>query len=299
MVKQIAFFLFLILSNLALSQISATVINEETKAGIPFVNIWVENQNRGVTSNTQGEFVINASESATLVFSAIGFETTYFSADSIDELVTMKPVVNQLDEIVLRPKIGDKKLKIGSFKRGKINHYFACGLKPWISARFFKYDSIVEQTIFLKKISILTDSNIKNSQFNLRLYGINENGAPEGYIYDQNIIVTAKKGKRVTKVDLTELNIQFPESGFFVAVEWLIIADNKHDNEYQMKGSKNKDSFVTYEPSIGTIPTENDENSWVFMNGRWSKVWKVFSISNKKNENNKYNLLAIELTLTN
>jgi len=54
---------------------------------------------------------------------------------------------------------------------------------------------------------------------------------------------------------------------------------------------------ISFEPSIGTVPAETAKNSWIFSSGKWRKVWK-----NKgpiKRYKNKYNLIAIELALTN
>lgn len=64
-----------------------------------------------------------------------------------------------------------------------------------------------------------------------------------------------------------------------------------------MKDSKKKLLGISYEPSIGTIPSETDENSWIFNQGKWRKVWK--NNSPIKSYKYKYGLLAIELVLTN
>jgi hypothetical protein len=54
------------------SQISGTVVDEKNQA-IAYVNIWVENENIGTTSNQKGEFFINSTIEKVLTFSAVGF----------------------------------------------------------------------------------------------------------------------------------------------------------------------------------------------------------------------------------
>ena len=49
---------------------------------------------------------------------------------------------------------------------------------------------------------------------------------------------------------------------------------------------------------LGTVPAESDKNSWIFNQGKWKKVMKS-KTDNIKDYKDKYNLLAIELTLTN
>ena len=294
--KKLLAITFLLISNLCFSQLKSVIINSETKGKIPYVNIWVENENIGTTSNEKGEFELEIDSAKIIIFSAIGFETKKTSSDSIKNILELKPIVTELDEIIISKTL-NQELVIGKFKKSKINNYFGCGIKPWITARYFDYKSMYEKTSFLKTIRILTKSDIKNSKFNIRLYDVNENGEPENYIYNQNIIGIAKKGKKTTEIDVSKLNIEFPENGFFIAIEWFIIEDNKYEFKYTMEGSRKKLEGISYEPGIGTIPAETDENSWIFNQGKWRKVWK--NNGGIKKYNGKYSLMAIELTLSN
>ena len=298
MKKSFVIILFLI-SNFCFSQLKSVIIDSETKEKIPYVNIWVENENIGTTSNEKGEFELKIDSPKIILFSAIGFQTKKVSSDSIRNILELKPAINELDEIIINSKKLDKELIIGEFKKSKINSYFACGIQPWISAKFFEHKEEYEKTPYLKKFRILTNSDIKNSKFKIRLYRVNEKGEPQNYIYNENIIGIAKKGKRTTEIDVSELNIDFPEKGFFIAIEWLIIEENKDEYKYRMKGSRKKLKDISYEPAIGIVPAKTNENSWRFNKGKWSKTsWKNNNESMKKYRN-KYNQLAIELTLTN
>ena len=295
--KKLLAITILLISNLSFSQLKAVIINSKTKEKIPYVNIWVENENIGTTSNEKGEFELIVDNSKIILFSAIGFETKKIESNSIKNILELKPLITELDEVIIKPKKLTQELTIGEFKKSKINHSFGCGIKPWITARFFNYDNKYDKTPFLKKIRLLTRSDVKNSKFNIRLYAVNENGEPENYVYDENIIVIAKKGKKVTEIDISELNIEFPKNGFFIAIEWLIIESNKYEYKYTIEGSRKKHQGISYEPAIGTLPSETDENSWIFIQGKWRKIWKSRSSSKKFKE--KYSLMAIELTLTN
>ncbi len=295
--KKLLIIIILLISNLGFGQLKAVIIDSETKERIPLVNIWVENENIGTTSNEKGEFYLEINHSKIIVFSAIGFETKKIKSGSIKKLVKLKPIITELDEVIITSKKRNKNLTIGQFKKSKINHYFACGTTPWISARHYEYKGNYKKTPFLEKIKILTKSKIKDSKFNIRLYSVNQNGEPENYIYDKNIIGIAKKGKKITEIDVSKLNIKFPESGFFIAFEWLIIENNKYEFNYTTKGSKKKHISIHYAPKIGVVPTEKNENSWRFNQGKWRKMWK--NNGGSKKYKGKYNLIAIELTLSN
>lgn len=296
--KKLIVILFLFNAKFCFSQLKSLIIDSQTKEKIPFVNIWVENENIGTTSNLKGEFILNIDKPKNILFSAIGFETKKVSSDSIKNIVELKPVITELEEIIINSKKNTQELIIGEFKKSKINSYFGSGTKPWIAARYYGYKDVYEKTPYLKTIRILTNSDVKDSKFNIRLYGVNKNGGPENYIYDQNIIGIAKKGKKTTEIDISKLNIKIPENGIFIAIEWLIIEKNKYEYKYTMEDSRKKLNGISYEPAIGTIPAETDENSWLFTKGKWKKIWKRIGMI-KKYKGGKYSLMAIELTLSN
>ena len=167
-----------------------------------------------------------------------------------------------------------------------------------IDEKYFDFNKDYTKTPFLNKIRVLTNSDIKDSKFIVRLYSVGKDGQPENYIYDENIFGIAKKGKKITEIDIADLNIEFPENGFFIAIEWLIIDENKHEYSFTMTESNKKLTGISYEPAFGTVPAETDKNSWIFQKGKW---WKMFKNNNGtiKRYKDKYSLLAIELTLTN
>jgi len=296
--KKLLAITILLISNYCFSQLKSVIIDSETKEKIPYVNIWIENENIGTTSNEKGEFELEINGTKIILFSALGFETRKISSDSIKNVLELKPLVTELKEVVIKSKKQNKKLVVGKFKKSKINHYFACGTTPWISARYFKYQEDYDKTSFLNKIRVLTNSDVNDSKFNIRFYSVSKNGEPNESIFDENIIGIAKKGKKITEIDISDLNIEFPKEGLFIAIEWLIIESNKHQYSYTMTGSGKKLTGISYEPAIGTVPAETDENSWIFTQGKWRKMHKNNNGTLKRYKN-KYNLLAIELTLTN
>jgi hypothetical protein len=275
------------------------VVDAETKEKIPFVNIWVENESIGTTSDLKGAFeiAIQFDSPRFVVFSAIGFETRRIISDSLKDIIELKPMVTELDEVIITPKKRTQKLTIGKFKKSEINHYFACGTEPWIVARYFAYQDVFNKTPFLDKIRVLTNSDIKDAKFSIRLYDVNDNGEPEGYMYDKSIIGIAHKGIRETEVDFSHFNIRLPKKGFFIAVEWLIVDENRYAYDYAMKDPGKRLKGISYEPEFGTIPAETDENSWVFYQGKWRKLWSKRDEGLEKYKD-KYSLVAIELTLT-
>jgi hypothetical protein len=296
--KKVLAFAFVLLCNLCSSQVQSIIINGETKEVIPYVNISVPNEDIGTTSNEKGAFVLNVVGNKIILLSAIGFETKKIASETIKDTLELTPLINSLDEILLIAKKSTEELVVDSFKKSKIDVYFACGSKPWITAKYFEFKEDYGKTIFLDKLRILTDSDIADSKFNVRLYSINDKGEPQDYIHDENIIGIAKKGKKLTTIDLSNLNIKFPKEGFFVALEWLIIDDNKYEYSYRSRESGEQINDISYEPGFGTVSTLSDIRSWTFQLGNWSKMPKNWDGLAEKYVD-EYQELAIELTLTN
>lgn len=299
MKTKILFIIYFSWSYIIFGQVKSIVIDSITKKPIHYTNIWIKNKDIGTTSNEKGEFKIlkKIDNTDTILFSAIGYKTKQIKSNQIEKWVILSPNATQLPEVIIFSNKKKKIIQIDKFNKSKINFYLSCGKKPWIIAKFFPYKKDYNETQYLNSISILAKSNIKNSKFNIRLYSVNKHGEPENYIYNKNIIGVAKKGKNITNIDIRDLNIKFPKKGFFIAIEWLIVNKNKHTFNYTMKGSKNKFKSIIYEPKIGTIPSDTNKNSWIFNQGKWEKIWK-----NKgplKKYKDKYNLIAIELNLSN
>jgi len=73
--------------------------------------------------------------------------------------------------------------------------------------------------------------------------------------------------------------------------KWFLIEKNKLENSYNNKSLK----LNIYGPAIGTFESKSDENSWVYVDGKWKKQWKQKGWF----KNHKYKPTAIELLLTN
>ena len=101
--KSILFF-FITISLSA--QIRGVVKDSISGEPIPYVNIWVENETIGTTSETNGSFSLDIKEEKLLVFSALGYEIKKVSSKT--DLILLKPKVFELNEMevgILREQI--------------------------------------------------------------------------------------------------------------------------------------------------------------------------------------------------
>ncbi|MFV8356532.1 carboxypeptidase-like regulatory domain-containing protein [Flavobacterium sp. XS1P32] len=284
--------LLLFVSSCMYSQIKGIVLDESNKP-IPYVNIWVENENIGTTSEENGSFSIHVEDqNKVLIFSALGFETKKVKFSEAEKVV-LKEIAFQLDEVIISKSKSTVEIEIGDSKN--INHIYFLGGVPWIYAKRFNYSNDFSKTPFIKNTIIFTTSEIKNATFKLRIFEVNKEGAPGLDLLDEDIIVAVKKGNQENKIDLTKYNLLVPQNGIFIAFEWMIIESNKIKLNYKEKNSNKNREYITFAPSIVCNPVEL-ENTFEYRGGKWTQ--SKINIREGKYKH-KVTEPAINLTLTN
>ena len=236
---------FLIVSQFAFSQIRGVVKDSISGEPIPYVNIWVENETIGTTSEANGSFFLEASKQKNIVFSVLGYEKKIIKGSEIS-LVNLKPTTYELNEIVVLNKKQSKKIEIGNIKDA-IFQSFDNG--PKVEAKFFPYQSSYSKTKFIKEVTIFTDSRIDSATIKIHFYSVDENGAPGKELLNKDFVVTLKKGVLRHKFDVSHFDMVFPENGIFVAYEKLLIESNKTGTKYQpyvLYNFVERDFFYTY-----------------------------------------------------
>jgi len=289
-----AFFLFITFQNFA--QINAKVLDSITEKPLPYVNIWVENENIGATSEENGNFVIsNESLNKTLIFSCIGYEKKAIKFSASNQIFYLKEAIQQLNEVVIESQKSTIFNTISTFNLEEATTGFGIQLAPWIVGRYFEYNKDYEKTPYLNKVKFATNSNIKNAQFKMVLYIADENGAPGEYLYNEDIIFSVPKGLKETTIDLSKYKIIFPENGLFIAFEWLTIESNKYKYKLKEFNSNSYKTTYRYEPILSGFTTQTYGNTWLYMNAKWAKS-PALSIGKDKGS---FTTLALETILSN
>lgn len=268
-------------------QIRGTVEDKSNENPIQFANIFLKGKPIGATTDKNGYFEIpSGKKNDTLIISAIGYDTQSITGDTLTIKIKMIPKTYELPDIVVKPQKHDRQLRIGTYNNKKINQYFACGGYPWIVTKYFGYKPEYSSTPYLKLLKIMTSANSQDSViFNLRLYSVNEDGSPGVDLLNKNIIVKTFSGRnKNTTIDLSPYRLTFPPSGLIIAVEWLIIDQNKSTWKYQLQ----------YLPQFGSVTMEGESKTWIYVGGKWLRTTLM-----PPTEKNKYKELAAELTLTN
>ncbi|NHN25598.1 carboxypeptidase-like regulatory domain-containing protein [Flavobacterium jejuense] len=284
--------IFLLLTKFSLSaQVKGIVRDSLTGQPIPFVNIWVENEETGTTSDFDGSFSINVKgTNKKLVFSALGFLKKSVKVVNAKE-VYLKASVIELNEVVLLNKKDTKEIEIGKTPN-TILQTFDNG--PKIEAKYFPYKDFYKKIKFIKKVSIHTDSKIEKATIKIHFYSVNEDGSPGKELLNKDFLVSINKGILKNKFDISDYNLVIPTNGIFVAYEKLMIESNKLERQIIDPYTKREKTQKTYYPLVLYNYVERDF-LYSFFGGKWNKK------TNEKDPLDKLTIFepAINLILTN
>jgi len=293
MIGKRLFSLLIFISCSLSAQIKGVVKDSLTGKPIPYVNIWVQNENIGSTSEENGTFFINSIEKGKkLIFSTLGFEKKIIKASEASE-VFLKPISYSLDEVVISKSIGTKSIEIGKTKN-EIYQAFDNG--PKIDTKFFPYFPSYKKTKYIKQVSIYTDSRIEEAIIKIHFYEADANGFPGEELLEKDFVVTVKKGTRTNRFDLTDFNLKFPKKGLFVGFEKLMIEKNKTEKTITDSNTNISQTQKTYFPFVLYNYVERDF-LYTFSGGKWNK-----QIKQKDSDSSAKMMInepAINLILTN
>lgn len=293
--------LFVFIAQLSSAQIPGVVKDSISGEPIPYVNIWIADSDKGISSDENGNYSLAGTfENALLVFSAIGYQTKKVKGDV--SLVELNPVAYQLDAVQIEKPLGKKSIKLSGFN-GSMFFYGS----SWNMAKFFKADEKVLKHPFLKEITFWTDSDKDDCTVNLRLLKPGPDGAPGEDVLSKNILVPVTKGNHNTTMNVEKFHIKVPEEGIFIVIERLIIPENRLTMEAKAKslsGGKRIIKSYSYEPEFRFLPSEiNDTWNWT---SSWNQHPKVHLSNPKAYENlllkkfhDKFKTAALSITLTN
>ena len=275
------------------AQINGVVIDHVTKNPIPYVSIWVENENNGATAEENGAFQMTYSgKSKNLIFSAIGYENKIASISS-EMKVELIPITIELKEVVITKKYGTREIEIGETDSPFLQAYEN---GPRIDVKFFPYKAKYKKTRFIKQVVLNTDSRIEEATLKLHFYKLDPEGLPGDELLEKEVIATVNKGVKKTLFNLTAFDLIMPKSGIFVGFERLKIEKNKAEKSIRDANTGSNIVQTTFYPLILYNRVERDFR-YTFIGGKWTRE----SLTAAQGESSKITIYepAINLILVN
>ncbi len=262
-------FLFVLLNFSVSAQIKGVVKDSLTGKSISYANIWVENENIGVSSEENGEFSINTTKTKNLIFSALGYEKKTIKAAEASD-VSLKLKAYQLDEVYIAKRLETKIIEIG---KSKTTIYQAFDNGPRIDVKYFPYYLRYKKTRYIKQVTVETDSKINDAAIKIHFYSVDSNGYPGEELLTKDFITTVKKGVNKNRYNISDFNLRMPKTGLFVGFEKLIIEKNKTEVTVTNFNTNVTSVKKIYSPMI-LYNFEERYFQFTFSGGKWNKETK-------------------------
>ncbi|HEX2922140.1 MAG TPA: carboxypeptidase-like regulatory domain-containing protein [Bacteroidales bacterium] len=152
--KFLTVIIMLFLPFTAFSQIEGVVLDKETKKPIPYVNIWLEDEDAGTTSNAEGILEFNDScLTKKIILTSIGYKKEIVELSSQYLKIFMTPENYSIDEVRITPK-NNKETVIGHYEKSHAGYTFPDG--PRIHARLIKKDLGYNYCTYIKSLKFKT-----------------------------------------------------------------------------------------------------------------------------------------------
>ena len=283
--KRLLLLLFLITSSV-FSQLKGIVV-DENNTPIPFVNIWVEGENIGTSSEESGEFIIHTNnENSRLIFNVLGYEKKIILGKDCKKVILKESSI-ELKEVFISKRLETKQKTIGK-SENKIFEAFPNG--PKVDCKFFPFLPEYKKTPYIKYVTLQTDSKIEDASIRLHFYSVGSDGLPDENLLKKENIVYIKNGVFKHKFDVSNYHLVMPKNGLFVVFEKLMIEKNKLEVTSIDKNSNISKTERLYFPYI-LYDYVQRKDKFIFFGGKWSKE--------ENEEKMKIYEPAINLVLTN
>jgi hypothetical protein len=220
-------------SELSVSQnyVNGVVLDSDTDAPIPYVNIGIAERMSGTVSGGQGLFQLRyESETDSVLFSAIGYQS-YKTADHDlldDTSVLLSPEMYNLEEIVVSERALGRMTELGYNlrKRGQNVGFGSTQLGTEIGGLV----QIDREIIIYRAHFTFNNTGKEKLLFRVNLYEF-EGGEPFKNLIPENILISPPDQPGTITVDLSNYNIA-TDKDILLSLEW-VEAVSLEENEIQ------------------------------------------------------------------
>lgn len=200
--------------------ISGYVLESNSKAPIPYVNIGSITSGNGTVSNAKGYFEMTCeSENEKIIFSSIGYEVYEVSADTIaGSDILLQPIDYKIQEVKITNTAFDTEVTLGARNEKGRGKSVSFG-NPQLGTELGALIAVSKET-YIKSANFVLNHAKGDSlllRINIRHY---ENGTIGENVLTENVLVEDKQRKGTYTVDLTPYDIVL-DSDVLLSVEWL------------------------------------------------------------------------------
>ena len=268
------------------AMLSGKIIDKTSKEPLPFTSVSLRSEQTGALSNEFGVFQLPAptkNDTDSLVVMALGYEhlaiVVHRGKDQSNLVVELARRAVALQNVTVKGgKLKNLALGANANRPGE-------GLlqgQPGSQCAFFVKNDKNKRLGNIRTVSFYIGENgFPREPFRVRIYKPDGNySAPNTDILTENVVVSAPAGGQWYTVDLAPYNVQAPEEGFFVAMEWIVSGDKFFNTNFM------DDSYTPYGQIMRPTFEFKESRTWNYSIG---KGWNLMTLAN--GDGQRYNAM--------
>jgi hypothetical protein len=289
--RYILFFLFVVFQLQAQEVLfEGHVYDNETKEAIPYVNVSFLNTLKGTSTDEKGHFFVDIQThflERQVHISSLGYNDTIIDSKSLYDSKQFFMVEEsfELDEVVVTESFGNSDV-LNPISSYSLTSGFSSSSTPWVLALYFP--NIGAQKKYVDKVTIFLKKNKsfkrESAKFRIRIYDVDEvTKKPKGDLLRKSIVLEHNVEKDYVSIDLAAFNIEMPQTGIYIGLEWLFIPSNWYMQKEINQLTNKKMVEDRFAPTFRGVYTQN-QNYKVMIYGMGD--WTDFRVRSKNNTKN-------------
>jgi CarboxypepD_reg-like domain len=262
--------LLLLQNSLLYSQktLKGTIMDSQTKQGIPYASIGVLGRSIGTIADENGNFVLRLNKNSILennraIISSIGHESVSMQISKVKNSILLNPERKELKDTIAKPS---------DFEQKSIGRIAEKGIG---SLSFHnKHDKNIDDKLgreigailnlkgrgYLNRINFFINNNeFEKVKFRLNIYNVKNNYPNDLIISDEIFIELTQNQKGWITVDVSKYNLRF-ENKVAVALQWIESIEIDRDS----KRITIPTAFPTF--TRNSFIRANSQDIWTLMN---------------------------------
>lgn len=239
-----------------------TVIDNQTKEIIPFVNVKYIGVESGTYADENGDIAIESNIDS-IAISCLGYKTLKIKVDNNSQKVYLEQNLIELNEIDL-----PSNKNILTIDKHKNKNFI--GFSSIINSNYFAKRFDFKTNVLLKKVFFNIKDNQSNKFVLFKIFDIDENGKPSKNILNKHIYHDIKPNDLEVVIDLDEFYIMLENKSYFIVLEIFNMKKENNKSTFKIGTYKSKKvgySFFkpVYENTVwSTIKTQNVNEEYIF-----------------------------------
>ena len=237
------------------------LIEAGTGKPVPYATVEIIGKGIGTVSEENGTFELDLTSNNardTLSIRNLGYysKSVPVSEWLISDTIFLRPQTYQLKEVDIVWQGSNAPVRLGVTAEGPNTSTY--GMVQWTQIAVHMAPAENTNGTIANVQFYVPKSAKSDAPFRVRVYACNPDGSPGDDLLHSSVVVHSKRGDEWVTADLKSQNIEVPEQGCFVAMEWI-----NSGKQYRYNDNINGQKLSFYGQKLGSVIGQEKPLTWI------------------------------------